>query len=339
MFELNVDKQSFDYIVTEGAMILSTYQPSSRPFWVTLAPQLAHAHPAIMHGIVALGAIQGRIHHSSPQQLLKLQRPEVSAQALLHLTKAMKLLSLAPPDSVSTEVSLAACMLFLAIQIWMDRSAAPVVHIDAAQQMLRGYQRAVAANPLLRSRIVDQVYVPEYKSLVVNAITFSDGYPLPSSNVPANFVLDFRLDRAGSFTNINDAFDCLNNVIRCIIRLNAGQTMDGITEKVSRALDTFIKSLQKLRSNNSSMDCNNSANGPSSTDEQAHRALQMHHKVTIIMLQAVGSEDELAYDSHDKGFLYIVTECERLLMEDKIALPSNISSLASTLSPTFLHGY
>ncbi len=312
-------------------MVLSTYQPTSRPFWLRLAPQLTHAHPAVKHGVIALGMIQSRIQRSTLDQLLNIQRPEFSGPTLVHLSKGMRLLSSASPDSVSTEVSLACCILFLAVTIWLDRAAAPVIHIDAAQQILGGYLRAVASNPLLRNLVIDNTYMPEYQSLVVNALTFSDGYPRSNSNVPKNFALDFRLEQAGSFTSFNDAFDSLNNVIRCIIRLNAGRNIRRISDKVSAALDMFLRSLQRLRRKHYSANTENADDVVPGTREQAYQQLLMHHRAAIIMFQALGSEDELAFDVHDRDFLYIVTDCERLFLEDAIAMPSSRSNLRTSL--------
>ena len=330
-FDSSIDKQSFDYFISEGAMVLSTYQPTSRPFWLRLAPQLTHVHPAVKHGVIALGAIQSRIQRSTPDQLLNIQRPEISGQALVHLSKGMRSLSSASPDSVSMEVSLACCMLFLAATIWLDRAAAPVIHIDAAQKILRSYQNAVASSRMQRSSVIDDVYLPEYQSLVVNALAFSDGYPRSNSNISADYALDFRLDEAGTFNNFDDAFDALNNVIRCIIRLNAGHSMRRLSDKVSAALDTFLRSLQQLRRKHYPANTDDADDAVPGTREQAYQQLLMYHRVATIMFQAGTSGGELAFDAYNRDFLHVVTECERLLLEDVIAMPSNASNLRTSL--------
>ena len=312
-------------------MVLSTYQPTSRPFWLRLAPQLTHMHPAVKHGVIALGAIQSRIQQSTPDQLLNIQQPEISGRALVHLSKGMQSLSLASPDSVSMEVSLACCMLFLAATIWLDRAAAPVIHIDAAQRILRSYSKGVASGTMQRSSVIDDIYLSEYQSLVVNALAFSDGYPRSSSGISADYALEFRLDEAGTFNNFDDAFDALNNVLRCIIRLNAGHSMGRVSDKVSAALDNFLRSLQQLRRKHYPVTAENADDAVLGTREQAYQQLLMYHRVAIIMFQAGALENELAFDAYDRDFLYMVTECERLLLEDVIAMPTSASNLRTSL--------
>jgi hypothetical protein len=334
IFANDRDKGAFDYFLGDGSYILSTFQPTSRMIWRSILPQLAHEHPAVKHGIIALGAIQEPLHHSSRESLLAVSRTGISEHALENFAKGLKYLSFSDPATISTEVSLICCLLFLAISIWQDRSTAPVLHVDAALRLLRDYHAGVAAKKRPRSGNVDNLLEPQFTNLVINTITFADAYPTVASQLTPDYEMEYGLNQAGSYSQMDDAFDALNNVTRCIVRMHAGNGTPEVARKAKVALAEFATSLERFKPQSLPFECT----ATFSEQEYHYKNLQVQHLFATLLLRAVNCPDETVYDEYSNDFLRIIMHSEQLIMYDLAATPYERLTLRTSmgfLAPLF----
>ena len=337
-FDQPGDKRFYDFFVNEGSSLIVTFQPSSLAFWMELAPQLSQVHASVQFGLTALGAIQAPLHFAKAPKgaLARPPKPELSPTVLNYLSKSMRLLAHANAQSVDTEVALACCLCYLAIAIWVERSGAPVLHIDAGLSILRDYQERVSADPLLRSSAVDDGLIPFFHSLVVNACALSDNYPTAKSGILANHALDLGLDRANYLLNFTDAFESLDVIIKCILRINMGSTAPRIREKVNNALAAYLDAFEDLHRRDVKTAIEHQRPQTANLDDLLH--LQIHHRMAYIMFDGYERGDEMDFDSFLEDFEFIV-EQSQIHIERTLAQhagdPGHLRTSLGTIPPLF----
>ena len=304
-FTSEFDQASHDYFVTDGCRILATFHATSVPFWTRLALQLGQQHAAVRHSLIALGAFQRPLHHPDVDDLPVNRRySRISPSAISHTTKAMRLLTKADAKSTPIEVFLACCMTFLAMSIWTER-VAPPVHILAAHRMIQGASRAHMGESHSPSAAVVETIVPMLDDLIVHACAFSDDFPPNASDLlPTNYKLDIHLDDLHIQRDWTGAVNSIDTLLKCVLRVTSGATLDGIQEKLSLAFEKSDDMLQKFRTKGL-------LNYDSPDTEGGYFHLSMHHRMAHVMLHAMRHADESRFDSHHADFLHILSSYKR----------------------------
>ena len=335
-FDKPGDKRFYDFFINEGSSLLTTFQPASIPFWLKMAPQLSRVCPAVQHGMTALGAIQAPLHYGTPGVIVETRRPEMSSTALSYLIKSMGYLAQADPNSISPEVSLTCCLCFMAMAIWTEKVSAPVIHIDAGLRMLRDYKKSVKKDPLRRSAPIEDSFVRPFNRLVINALSFSDGYPTSISGIPANHALDMDLDSVDYLLNFPDAFDSINTILKCIFRINEGHRTEGIKTKIDSALSQFPKSLEELHKRDIKTSIERGHPENANVDDLLH--LKIHHRTAHIMFHARKAENETDFDLFQEDFAYILDQSQEYLFraqEQGAGHAGNLRTLLGVIPPLF----
>ncbi|KIW54863.1 hypothetical protein PV05_07195 [Exophiala xenobiotica] len=313
-FDCDIDKANYEYLVNIGSKVLAGFQLSATSFWTKLAPQLGEADSAVRHGLLALGAIQAPLHRTTVKDLDPNERPELVPRAMKHVSKAMHLLRTANPDDVSTEVALTCCILFLAVEIWTTKKSYSRVHILAAHRILQDHsQKICAASRDDFSKMVDE--------LVIQAATFADEFPPPSSGIPPDYQLDHGSERSGSIFDWRSALDAMNWLIRSVLRTTSDPTSyDLMKTKLSKALRSFSKKIDVLQ-----VSARPSCEGVDKMDEYWN--LRMHHRVTYTMLNTLAQEDETVYDAFTSDFHFILAQCESIIERRASLQADNIPNI------------
>lgn len=329
LFDSELEKKSFDYLTREGMQILTTFQPSSRAFYLKAAPQISTNFPALKHVMVAIGAIQAPLHYSKPGQLLTVRKPQVPAFPLQELTKSMHLLAAADPAKVPFEGLVACCIFFMAFTIWTEKVGAPVVHIEAGLKLIEDHINSARQGVVPLNELAVTEMLPMFQRLTINCCTFTDDYPSATSIRPQNYQLDMDLEKAGQFINIDDAFESIMTIQKLVLRLREGQTIDGIRARTAVALDEFEEALNVLY-----IERIKDLKAMSVTGNKAdhdHQHLRMSHRVISVLFHTIDAVDEMAYDRHRSDFLFILSECKKFLFDDAEISQRSSSALKTTL--------
>ena len=295
--------------------MITTFQASSGAFWQQVGLRLSHSFPSIKHGITAVGAIQAPLHFMDPGTVVETRQPENNTLSLTNLARGMHLASHADPRDVPLEAILASTIFFTTSAIWTDKIGAPAMHVGAGLKILDEYANGTYEGAVINREEVDTIFIPMFRRFVVAACAYSDGFPEHStSNVPTNVFLDIDLDKATNVTDIENAFETTGTLLKCVLRLREGVTMDNIFPRVRLALDTFEHALTELYLRHLGDKAMQSNTG--NTFDHDYRHLRMHLATIRIMYETITSDDELDYDKFRREFLFILVECKKLLAEE-----------------------
>ncbi|KIX00668.1 uncharacterized protein Z518_09733 [Rhinocladiella mackenziei CBS 650.93] len=321
-FDTEEDKVSYDYFVTSGSKVICNFQQNSLQFWTRLAPQLAETNDAVRHALVALGALQEPLHRVTVDQLATNRRPEISPLAIAHTTKAIHQMRIADPKSLCVEVAVSCCILFLALSIWMEKTAGPPIHILAAHRILKESTGDNTNNSRSKNNDLSRIYVPMVDGLIVHACTFTDQFPPPSSGIPPDYLLQYGLDGIGAMSNMPEALHAINTLLKSVLRAtyHADTTSNAVTRSISSAISCYGRKLEDLRAANK---C--------SEDLERYYQLRLHHRMAYLMFHTLGHDDEWIYDGHYEGFYFILEQSRRIIKQRD----TTSAKTTSALNPTF----
>ena len=315
-FDSACEQQSFSYFVSQGAKMITTFQPSAGPFWQQIGLRLSHTFPSVKHAITAVGAVQAPLHFMKAGTVVETRQPENNQLSLTNLARGMHLASIANPRDVPLEAILASSIFFMASAIWTDKIGVPAMHVGAGLKILNEYARGTYQGLVINREEVDSIFIPMFQRFVVAACVFSDGFPEQfAPNIATNAYLDMDLDKATTIADLENAFEMVGTLLKCVLRLREGVSIDNIFARVTSALDESEAALTKLYLQRTGDDATLSHTG--NTFDYDYRHLRMHLTTIRIMFETVQSNDELAYDKFRKEFMFILVECKRLLQEDE----------------------
>jgi hypothetical protein len=242
----------------------------------------------------------------------------------------MHIIGTADPATLPVEVSLACCMLFTALQFWLEKSSSLHTHILAAYRILQeklGPELYRWTQSQAIPREFAAVYIPALNELINQACTFSDNFPTATSGIPADYHLGFDLEQIPTISSKEGAVNAVDKLLKCILRMgNEGQASPTLEKKMMIALDSLKYKLIKLQ--HAGVLCK----------EYDWTHLQLHLQVARIMFQGLGREDEVGFDSCTAEFVSIVAYCKRLVHLDAYDPPNvtgNLSAHLGLLSPLF----
>ncbi|OAP59790.1 hypothetical protein AYL99_04792 [Fonsecaea erecta] len=305
-FDSELEKTRYQYFVEVGSRILATFQLNSMPFWTQLAPQLGFRHDAVRHGLTALGALQAPFHNITVAEMQAQARPEISALAMSHAHKAMHMVRTADPVTLPIEVSLTCCMLFLAMQFWIEKTSSATVHIMAAYRIVQekfGIETSLGARTPDMPHEFAATFIPTLDELINHACTFSDNFPPPGSGIPANYHLDYDVGQMCSIPDATGALDAVDRLLKCVLRATSMPEMPYYLEKkIAAAFECLSHKLQELLDTDIL-----------SGDEFDYIHLCLHLRVANVMFLTIGSPDEAIFDAYDTDFSFIVDSCSRII--------------------------
>lgn len=311
-FESPNEHQSFAYFVQEGAEIVSTFLPSSAEFWCHIGPRISHAFPSVKHGITAVGAIQSQLQHLSPTQVVESRYPEHSPLSLANLARGLRLASIADPRATPLEVTLTTCIYFTAASIWTEKIGAPSLHTAAGLRLLAEYDRGQYQGLVANKEEIETVFRPLFHRFTVAACTFGDDFPSATSDMPQNYLLDIDLDKVGDFNRAVEGFEAVGTLLKCVLRLREGVTMDNILPRVSAAIDLCDDTLNSVYLKSSAQEASPTGN----TLDYDYHHLRMHLATIRIMFGTIQVRDETEYDAFRNVFQFILVESKQLLNND-----------------------
>ncbi|KAH0831758.1 hypothetical protein FOPE_02814 [Fonsecaea pedrosoi] len=331
-FDCELDKTRYEYFVQVGSKILATFQLNSMPFWTRLAPQLGLRHAAVRHGLTALGALQAPFHNITLAAEMQAQpRPEISALAMSHTHKAIRLVRTADPATLPTEVSLTCCLLFLAMQFWIEKTSSATMHIMAAYRILQerfGSDASSWVDSRDMPRDFATTFIPSLNELINHACTFSDDFPPPGSGIPENYHLDYDVGQISNISDARSALDGVDRLLKCVLRATSTPgTSQSLEKKIVLAFDCLDRKLQALHHTN-----------VLSEDGFDYVHLCLHLRVANVMFWTTGQPDETGFDAFHVDFEFIVSWCRKIIHLDAAGprrKQSVLSPSLGVLSPLF----
>lgn len=321
-FDSDSDRAKFDLFVKTGSRVLGSFQLNSLPFWTTLAPQISAYHPAVRHGLTALGAIQAPLHGLKFAELGRAcPRPDINECAISHMSKAIHLFRVADIDALPVEVSLACCLVFTAMQFWVEKTSSASVHILAMYRLLQGKSQLSSPGPAQQSGDVLMTYLPVVKELVAHACAYSDGFPPESSGIPANYHFEPGIDQIKKISNAGQALERIDRLLKCVLRFTSGTRIEEATETmIAVGLHQIHDKIQTLR-----------AAGMLSDDVVDYSTLTLHHRVVNIMFHTLGRPGEMGFDKFHTDFEFINRCCRKLIEFTESTPPDGPINLRPTL--------
>ncbi|KIW86909.1 uncharacterized protein Z519_12531 [Cladophialophora bantiana CBS 173.52] len=324
LFESELDKTRYEYFVEVGSKILATFQLNSMPFWTRLAPRLGLDHAAVRHGLIALGALQAPLHNITVAGLQVQARPEICELAMSHTHKAMHMIRTADPMTLPVEVSLTCCLLFLAMQFWIEKTSSAAMHIMAAYRILQekfGNDASLwAKNPDVPGDIAT-TFIPALNELINHACTFSDDFPPAGSGIPADYHLGYDVGQISSISDANGALDAIDRLLKCVLRATSrpgiSQSLEKTIAEAFRCLDCKLQELHDIDAL------------PRHGRDYIH--LCLHLRVAKVMFFTIGRPDEAEFDAFHPHFSFIVGCCRRVIDLDTVVRPEKQSVLSPSL--------
>ena len=328
-FGSEMEKRSYDYLLRDGMQVLTTFQPSCRVFYTHSSPQISQSFEPLKHIMIAVGAIQAPVHYAKPGQAVRVRMPQLPALPLMAITKAMHLLAGAGPKELPVEGFAACCMFFMAVDIWTDKVGAAPVHTLAGLRLVEDHIRSARKGLVPLSPLAETEILPMFQRLTVNACTFTDDYPSPSSGLPQNYMLEMDLDRVGTFGQMDYAYEEMMTILKCVLRIREGVTTETIREKVARALNQFDQALTVFYLEGIKEIVAYSSTG--NMYDHDYRHLRMTHRVASVLFYTSDCVDEMAYDQFKADFLFILSECKTSLDEESQTARRATSSLRTSI--------
>ena len=331
LFECTLEKERHDFFVDVGSKVLATFQLNSIEFWTRLAPQLGQRHPAVRHGLTALGAVQAPLHSLSLVQLQPWPRSVVSQLAMLHLQKSMHIFRTADPATIPVEVSLACCLLFTAMQFWVEKTASLHTHILAAYRILQERIGPIPSQWIHSSAISKEFaasYIPSLNEMINQACTFSDGFPPSASGIPLDYHHGLDLDQIATISSKEGTVDVVDRLLKCILRTNTQiPASSSLEQNISLAFEAIERKVRELQEGTVLR-----VGGYDWTH------IRLHVQVAQVMFEGLHHNGEVEYDACKKGFISIVAYCQRLIHLDAADPPNTelvLSAHLGVLPPLF----
>jgi hypothetical protein len=328
-FASEAEKSRHDYFVDVGSKILATFQLNSMPFWSRLAPQLGQHHAAVRHGLTALGALQAPLHGISAAKLQSMLRCEITSLAMLHVQKSMYIVRTADPASLPVEVFLTCCMLFTAMQFWIEKTSAAATHVLAANRIVQenlvpGTSARVPGSAI--SREFAAVYIPSLNELINQHCAFSDDFPPAESGILADHQLDFDVEQIATLCDKTGVVDAIDRLLKCVLRATSKtQTTQTLKNRIALALDALESKLQEMH-----------MAGILKNDSYDWTHLDLHLQAARVMSLTLGRRDEVGFDGFHAEFRLIVAHCRKMIEWDASHPPKKIlNAHLGVLPPLF----
>ena len=308
------ERQYVQFFCTQTAHALSGFFPSD--FWTKFLPQLSHRNPAVRHAVIAVGALhqrqlQGRLLSANADPR------EDDEFALQQYNKAIRkfLQQVESPTEVENESMLIQCVLFICLEMLRGNTKQAMDHVEGGLRMLsRQLQDNKIASQSVFGRDLSQFFYRQNiqlsyfgRQLVPFTATVSNDFAILASNEDL------------VFENINQARDCLTNVITrvlCLIR-SVQSHIWTIPQKplcqwqlqhqldLLGELDTWFKAFQTLRKK--------PANTIRVLDSRAPLSILCQYYAAVTWLSTCTSLDEMNFDHFYPYFEAIVSAGEKLV--------------------------
>lgn len=171
------DSQIFDFCRNSTVQSLNCLEWSD--FWCTVVPAAAHAEPAILHALLAVGAAhQVFSNHYTVQggfdQAMLTRSYVHSSKAMRHLQRILK-----DPGAYTLDVTLMACYMLLIFECICGREAVAMLHLHHGRRIIRmiqSHRRPDVQSSLLylpsRPETIEHDLIQAFSRMDVQAITW-----------------------------------------------------------------------------------------------------------------------------------------------------------------------
>jgi hypothetical protein len=305
------DKRSFDFFVSETGPMLSGYFDAD--FWNHFLLQFSHHNTAIWHSVLALSAFH-------EQRLLSEDRPmrkddtahrrfalQHYIQAVSHLTGRLS------TGKAPTEIVLASCVLFIAIETLMGNLPGAANHVAGGIQILRSWRkdRAKEGSSRLSPKLIENNLIPIFDH--INQYSFTHGRAAP----PISDV-DLTLDEQESecFANILEARASLLRVIsgaqQFTVTFGSCDKSQDVTQRHS---EHFLKQRLLLRIQRWEVALGELLARPnmahiSDRERRAIALLRVQQNIVWIAISNAKNTDEVSFDAFLSNFEAVVELAE-----------------------------
>jgi hypothetical protein len=305
------DRRAFEFFRSETGPMMAGYFEAD--FWSHFLLQFSHHKPAIWHSVLALSAFheQRLLHEDRPMQKVDLVHRRY---ALLQYNKAISLLrGQGSTGKVPTEVVLASCVLFMAIESVMGNVPGAVNHMSGGIQIVRLWkkERAKPGSSCSSSKFIENNLIPIFEHW--NQTTFTHGQAAP----PISEV-ELALDEPESewFANILEANASLLRVIRNAqqFTITFGRSDEDV-DIAQKHAEVFQKHrllfrLQRWEAALKELLARPSMAHISTRDRRAIALLRIRHNVVWIAISNAKPADETSFDAFLTNFEEVVNLAE-----------------------------
>jgi hypothetical protein len=305
------DKRFFDFFRSETGPMMSGYFDAD--FWNYFLLQFSHHNPAIWHSVLALGAFH-------EQRLLSEDRPMQKDDlvhrrfALQHYNQAVShLMGRLSTGKAPTEMVLASCVLFTAIESLMGNMPGAATHILGGIQIIRSWkkERAKLGSSRLSPKFIENNLIPIFDHM--NQFTFTHGNAAP----PISEV-ELALDEPESecFASILEARTSLLRVISGAQQFTVtfGSSDDGL-DLIQKHAEMFQKHrllfrIQRWEAALDELLARPSMAHISARDRRAIALLRVQHNIVWIAIKNAKNPDETSFDTFLSNFEAVVNLAE-----------------------------
>jgi hypothetical protein len=305
------DRRAFDFFRSETGPMLAGYFDAD--FWSHFLLQFSHHKPAIWHSVLALSAFheQRLLREDRPMQKVDLVHQRY---ALLQYNQAISLLrGQGSTSKVPTEVVLAGCVLFIAIESVMGNLPGAVSHMSGGIQIARLWKKEKAKPGLSRSssKFIENNLIPIFEHW--NQSTFTHGRAGP----PISEV-ELALDEPESewFANILEARASLLRVITNAqqFTITFGRS-NGDLDIAQKHAEVFQKHrllfrIQRWEAALEELLARPSMARISARDRRAIALLRVRQNVVWIIISNAKPTDETSFDAFLPNFEQVVNFAE-----------------------------
>lgn len=303
-FDSELDKKCFDSFFNDGANHLSTFRPISQAFWTVLLPQLSQLHLSLRHSIIALSLINEPLCNGVVAKVAHYRRADLLDSIISHYNKAIRgFASMA--GSMTTESKLASCIVFVALTVYLDRTAASTTHSLAAFRFLQEYELRIKSGLLVRDRVIADTFIPVVKKCLIDACIFMNaGQQLSNfyTNPLEGWIDDF-LTVPAIFASFENAWECLANLLKCAVA--SSQEVMPFSEvakfRLQQALRNFVNVVQS-----SNLQSLSGRELPPAQINTHLKGLLLHHRAITVLsrchLSMKESEFEIFISDFEKIF-------------------------------------
>ncbi len=257
-------------------------------------------------------------------------RYDVTSLAVLQMQKSMHSIRTADPASLPVEVFLTCCILFTAMQFWIEKTSSASTHVLAANRIIQESMSQSTATKLPGSLMIPKefadVYIPSLRELISQLCAFSDDFPPTGSGLPDDFQLDFDVNEIRAVSDNTTALDAIDRLLKFILRATSSSEIPQTSKKKAKlALVVMEHKLQELLTV-----------GILLRDGYDWLHLNLHLQVARIMFHTLGGNDETGFDDYVAGFSLIVARSKKLIeLDDSIIPPGSLYAHLGVLPPLF----
>ncbi|OBT42931.1 hypothetical protein VE00_07307 [Pseudogymnoascus sp. WSF 3629] len=284
------------------------------PFWSTLVFQASARDPAVLHALIALGAVD--LGKATRELACAAERVRgYERVALVQYNKAIVSLGVhfRSRDGEARRVALITCMLFICIELLRERFKTADTHLGNGLKLLSEIRRGEGEGRRPRNELVVNTELESVDDYLVEAFTRFNIHsslfgqdtilvytiaPHPSCanehTIPHAFTT-FRIARLYLDTLINAVYNLAHQVASLP---SASFILEHFTNTQSRLQSSLDQWLQTFQSSLHTLKTHHPLIAPLVTP-----LLHTYHTMsTIILATSLYSRDELAYDSHTASF-------------------------------------